>query len=73
MKGNKEFNKYVEKKIMKRLGIMASFNSMEQDIDIRGEGIFGHDERDRKSAAVFLIMLLDCIEKWGAAFRLYED
>lgn len=73
MKGNKEFNKYVEKKILKRLGIMAEFNAKESDITRRGELIFGSDERDRQSAANFLIMLLDCLEKWAAAFRFYED
>ena len=31
----------------------------------RGELIFMADEEDKKSAAAFLIILLDCIEKWA--------
>ena len=31
----------------------------------RGEYIFANDEKDTKSAAAFLIVLLDCIDRWG--------
>ena len=64
MKYNKELAKYVEKKTLKRLTIFAEFNKG-GELSIRGEYIFGVDEKDRKSAATFLILLLDCIEKWA--------
>ncbi len=35
----------------------------------RGETIFMQDESDKKSAAAFLIVLLDCIEKWGEKYK----
>ena len=76
MKKNVELNKYVEKKILTRLGIFAEFNkerNSDTDIYTRGEFIFSADEKDKKSAAAFLILLLDCIEKWAQAFRTYED
>ncbi len=35
----------------------------------RGETIFMKDESDKKSAAAFLIVLLDCIEKWAEKYK----
>ena len=35
----------------------------------RGETIFMQDESDKKSAAAFLIVLLECIEKWGEKYK----
>ena len=34
----------------------------------RGNNIFGPDEKDTQSSANFLIILLDCIEKWALTF-----
>ncbi len=71
MRKNKEFAKYVEKKILKRLVIYGEFNkdkTSAQELIYKGEFIFSNTEADRKSAATFLILLLDCLEKWGQAF-----
>jgi hypothetical protein len=35
----------------------------------RGETIFMQDESDKKSAAAFLIVLLDCLEKWAEKYK----
>lgn len=71
---NKEFNRYVEKKILERLGIFAAHNKEkidEADLLYKGEFIFAGNERDRKSAAAFMVLLLDCIERW-AKIEPYE-
>jgi hypothetical protein len=71
MRKNKEFAKYVEKKVLKRLGIYAEYNKEKvtpQELIYKGEFIFSNTETDRKSAATFLILLLDCLEKWGQGF-----
>ena len=39
----------------------------------KGEFIFSSSETDRKSAATFLILLLDCFEKWSEMYQQYED
>ena len=39
----------------------------------KGEYIFSGVEKDRKSAITFLVMLLDCIEKWALANPIAED
>lgn len=36
---------------------------------VRGETIFLTDEPDKRSAAAFLIVLLDCIEKWAEKYK----
>ena len=62
---------YVQKKILKRLTILAMYCPKGQKLDdttnllTRGELIFMADEADKKSAAAFLIILLDCLEKWA--------
>jgi hypothetical protein len=59
-----EFNRYVEKKILKRLAIFAEHNkdkNSDSDLLTKGENIFGSDEKDKKSAANFLILLLHYI------------
>ncbi len=38
----------------------------------RGKNIFGPEEKDSQSSANFLIILLDCIEKWALTFQ-FED
>ena len=51
MKKNKEFIKYVEKKILKRLALLAEFNKhiVENDqLMTKGEYIFTKAESDRK-------------------------
>ena len=35
------------------------------ELMIRGENIFGAQEKDTKTSATFLIILLNCIEKWA--------
>ena len=65
MKRNTEFNKYVDKKFLKRLLVFAQFNkdkNLEVDITYKGEFIFSANEKDRRSAAGFLVLLLDCVE-----------
>jgi hypothetical protein len=39
----------------------------------RGELIFLVDEPDKKSASHFLIVLLDCIEKWSRKYPCTEN
>lgn len=76
MKKNIEFNKWVEKKILKRLTIFAEFNkerSSAGELLTKGENVFANDEKDRRSASTFLIVLLDCIEKWAFVFPFTED
>ena len=76
MRKNIEFNKWVEKKILKRLAIFAEYNkdrTQGSDLLSKGETIFGSDEKDKKNAAAFLIVLLDCLEKWAFAFPFTED
>lgn len=76
MRKNLEFNKWVEKKILKRLAIYAEHNKEKNsggDMMTKGELIFTSDEKDKKSAASFLIVLLDCIEKWAFAYPFTED
>ena len=71
LKKNKEFAKYVEKKIMARLQIFAEFNKDKntlQELHTKGELIFSSSEPDKASAAAFLILLLDCLEKWALVF-----
>ena len=71
---NPQFWLYVQKKILKRLTILAQYCPKDHQIDdpvgllTRGECIFMSDEQDKKSAAHFLIVLLDCIEKWALKF-----
>ena len=77
LKKNPELNKYVENKIMDRLTIFAEFNNNKdeksaQSLLTRGKNIFGADEKDQQSSANFLIILLDCIEKWALTFQ-FED
>lgn len=65
---NKEFVRYVEKKILARLAIFAQHNKEkieEQDLAFKGEFIFSEKEKDRRSAASFMILLLDSIERWA--------
>jgi hypothetical protein len=67
-KNNTDFNRYVEKKIMERLTIFAQHNkekTEESDMVFKGELIFVGSEKDRKSAAAFLVLLLDCLERWA--------
>jgi hypothetical protein len=74
--GRQEFNRYVEKKILTRLGIFALHNkekNEESDIMFKGEQIFGPGEKDRRSAAAFLVLLLDCTERWAKLIPLAED
>ena len=73
MKKNPELNKYAEGKIMERLTILAEFNSTgeeksAQSLLTRGNNIFGADEPDTQMSSNFLIILLDCIEKWALTF-----
>jgi hypothetical protein len=76
MKKNIEFNKWVEKKILKRLAIFAEHNkerTSSGELLSKGEDIFSSSERDKTHAAEFLVVLLDCIEKWAFAFPFTED
>ena len=38
----------------------------------RGKNIFGPEEKDHQNSANFLIILLDCIEKWALTFQFEE-
>ena len=38
----------------------------------RGAKVFGSDERDTAQSAKFLILLLDCIEKWAQQYPVDE-
>ena len=63
-----EFNRYVEKKILKRLLIFAEHNkekNSQNDLLSKGENIFGNDEKDRTNAAMFLVLLLHYIQIWA--------
>lgn len=56
---------------------MAEFNNdpnekSAQALLTRGKHIFGPDEKDTQNSANFLIILLDCIEKWALTFQ-FED
>ena len=76
MKENHDFNRYTEKKILTRLGIFALHNKEkveESDLQFKGEFIFAGNEKDRRSAAAFLVLLLDCIERWARVEPLAED
>jgi len=75
-KSNEDFNRYIEKKIMERLAIFAQHNkekTEESDMVFKGELIFAGSEKDRKSAAAFLVLLLDCIERWAKMMPLHPD
>ncbi len=39
----------------------------------KGELIFSGSEKDRRSAAAFLVLLLDCIERWATSMPLSPD
>ncbi len=68
MMENKEFNRYIEKKIMARLAIFSQHNKEktdESDLPFKGEFIFAGTEKDRRSAAGFMVLLLDCMERWA--------
>ena len=58
---------------MQRLTQLAEFNNdpfekSAQALLQRGKNIFGPEEKDTASSANFLIILLDCIEKWALTF-----
>lgn len=77
MKKNTELNNYVEAKIMSRLTILAEYNNNPEEKSAqlllsRGKNIFGPDEPDHQNSANFLIILLDCIEKWALTFAFEE-
>ena len=62
---------------MDRLSILAEFNNSKdeksaQALLTRGNNIFGPEELDTQMSANFLIILLDCIEKWALTFQ-FED
>jgi len=72
---NQEFVKWAQKKIMDRLTILAAFcpKTKEKNSDnlkTRGEHIFSTDEKDKKSAALFLVTLLQCIERWVSVYNV---
>jgi len=39
----------------------------------KGEFIFAGNEKDRRSAAAFMILLLDCMERWAKVEPFSED
>ena len=74
--GRQDFNRYVEKKILERLGIFAMHNkekTEEIDLMFKGEFMFTASEKDRRSAAAFFVLLLDCMEKWSKLMPLSEE
>ena len=69
LKKNKALNTYVEQKILDRLVKYALVNNdpnekSAQELLSRGKNIFA-GEKDEQSSANFLIILLDCLEKWA--------
>jgi len=72
---NPSFLVYTEKKILKRLTILAKYCPKDMKVEdcsnliSRGETIFMQDEADKKSAAAFLIVLLECLEKWAERYK----
>ena len=56
---------------MDRLAILAQYCPKEMNpseltnLKNRGAHVFGPDERDAANSSKFLILLLDCIEKWA--------
>ena len=74
MKKNQEFNRYVEANLLESLAKLAQYGinqksgriqNSAQELLSRGKGIFGPSETDQTSSAKFLVILLDCIEKWS--------
>jgi len=39
----------------------------------KGELIFSGSEKDRRSAAAFLVLLLDCLERWAKMMPLEQS
>lgn len=39
----------------------------------KGEFIFATTEKDRRSAAAFQVLLLDCMERWAKVMPFSED
>ena len=77
MKKNSELNKYCENKILDRLSKLGEFNTNKdeksaQSLLTRGNTIFGPEETDTSMSANFLIILLDCIEKWALTFQFQD-
>lgn len=71
-----EFNRYVEKKILRRLLIFAEHNkdkNTANDLLTKGENIFENNDKDKHNAAIFQILLLDYIEKWAYVCPLADD
>ena len=64
---------------MDRLVILAQYCPREfnpsdvGNLKQRGAHIFGSEERDTQQSAKFLILLLDCIEKWAQHFPTDES
>ena len=67
-------NRYVEANVLELLAKLAQFGinqnpeiiqNSAQELLTRGKGIFGPSESDQTSSAKFLVILLDCIEKWS--------
>lgn len=61
---------------MDRLAILAQYCPRElnpsdaSNLKQRGAHIFGAEERDTQQSAKFLILLLDCIEKWAQQYPM---
>ena len=65
---NKAFGKYVVKKVLKRLTILAQHkhDTREEADDDRGRDIFGKVKRDQETYSIrFLNTLLSALEEWG--------
>ena len=63
--------------MLDRLRNFAVFNNQKDEISAhalltRGNTIFGPEEPDTQMSANFLIILLDCLEKWALTFQ-FED
>ena len=39
----------------------------------KGELIFSGSEKDRRSAAAFMVLLLDCMERWAKMMPLEQS
>lgn len=73
---NKALGKYVLKKILKRLTIIAQHKAgtKEEADEDRGRDIFGHVKRDQEEYSIkFLNTLLMALEEWGTKWPKTPD
>jgi hypothetical protein len=75
---NKDFNLFVHQNVFPKLMKLAKYKSSDEEgsareLLTRGNGIFGDEEIDNNSSSKFLIILLDCFEKWSTISSEFSD